>query len=81
MVRRIALAARPEMIIDNKGRIEIDRGAMDYIADIKVTQNPEFPHIADTIVVPLNATWRIRRWSRPLKVASEAKTEHGQKLD
>jgi hypothetical protein len=43
MVRRIALAARPEMIIDAKGSIEIDRGAMDYIADIKVTQGSKVP--------------------------------------
>ena len=82
MVRRIALSARPEMIIDNKGRIEIDRGAMDYIADIKVTQNSKYPILADSIVI----TPRRYMAYPPLVTSVDAailhtKAERGQKLD
>jgi hypothetical protein len=81
-VRRIAFAARPEMIIDQKGTVEIDRGAMDYIADIKVTPDPRSPLIADSIVITPK-----RYMAHPPLVTSvdasllHAEAERGQKLD
>jgi hypothetical protein len=82
MVRRIALAARPEMIIDAKGTVEIDRGAMEYISDFKVTQNPKNPLVADTITITPR-----RYMANPPLVTSfdaallHASAERGQKLD
>lgn len=82
MVRRIALAARPEMIIDEKGTVEIDRGAMDYIADLKVTPDPKSPLVAGTIVI----TPRRYMAFPPLVTSVDAALVHasvkrGQKLD
>lgn len=82
MVRRIALAVRPEMIIDHKGTVEIDRGAMDYIADIRVTQDPKSPLVADTIIITPH-----RYMAHPPLVTSvdaallHASAARGQKLD
>ncbi len=81
VVRRIALAARPEMIIDYKGSVLIDRGAMDYIADLKVTQDPKYP-LADTIVITPR-----RYMANPPLITSidgaffDASPERGPKLD
>jgi hypothetical protein len=80
--RRIALAVRPEMIIDQKGSILIDRGAMDYIADLKVTQNPKNPVVADTVTI----TPRRYMANPPLVTSVDAaflhtSAEHGSKLD
>ncbi len=82
MVRRIALAAHPEMIIDQKGTVLIDRGAMDYIADIRVTQNSSNPVVADTITITPH-----RYMAHPPLVTSvgaalmHANAQRGQKLD
>lgn len=42
-LHKIAIMARPEMIIDAKGTVLIDRGAMDYIQDFQVTTHKEVP--------------------------------------
>jgi hypothetical protein len=81
IVRRIALAARPEMIIDNNGTVEVDRGAMDYISNIKVTKKSNSP-VADTIVI----TPRRYMAHAPLVTSVDgaslnATPERGQKLD
>ena len=80
-VRRIALVARPEMILDEEGRVLIDRGAMDYIADFKVAKNPKEP-IIDTITI----TPRRYMANPPLVTAVntaflQTKEQRGQKLD
>jgi hypothetical protein len=48
MVRKIALAARPEMIIDYKGSVLVDSGAMEYISDFTVITNAKIPDVAQT---------------------------------
>jgi hypothetical protein len=79
--RRIALAARPEMIINQKGSVLIDRGAMEYIADLKVTQNPKNRGLADTIII----TPRRYMANPPLVTALDAaflhtSAEHGPQI-
>jgi hypothetical protein len=70
------------MIIDQKGTVEIDRGAMDYIADIKVTPNPNIPVLADTVLITPK-----RYMSHPPLVTAvdpafmHTDPERGQKLD
>lgn len=51
MIRRIATSTRPEMIVDSKGTVLFDRGAMDQIADIRVTADSKFPEIVRTVTI------------------------------
>lgn len=50
-LRRIAAAAKPEMIIDSRGAVLADMGAWDYIADLQVTPSTQSTFIADSLVI------------------------------
>jgi hypothetical protein len=79
MLRKIALATRPQMIIDSRGSVVADFGAMEYLADFRVTGQP---NVADTIVFTPR-----RYMAQPPLVTSigdsffTVTSERGQKLD
>lgn len=50
-LRRIAAAAKPEIILDGKGSIIADMGGMDYLADIKTVPWQQHANMIKTIIL------------------------------
>ena len=81
VTRRIALAARPEMIIDDTGTVLMDHGAMDYLANVEVVKEHKDQFVPDKIIITPRRYMAIAPLVTPVDGSFRTSVNRGSKLD